>query len=106
MNTLTRIAASSLAKQPLTIRLRANKTGTPVEVDGAGYAPQTVQGEIDGDKITYPTAVFSFSGPLGWIYGWYATIGDEVIEGGLFANPFFVGGKGFKIRIPLSVETQ
>lgn len=109
MTPLTRIAAEHVAGLPIVVRLRSNRNGDPVEVEGGGYKPLTLSGKVNESGIGYSQAVFLFTGPADKVCGWYATIGDEIVhpveggdDNGLFAESFFVGGKGDRIKIDIS----
>ncbi len=108
MTTLTKLSTSFLAGKTLVIHLRANREGNPVEISGAGYKPVELSGESRGNNIRYPDANFVFTGALGWVYGFYATIDGERVEceNEIFDKPFYVGGKGFRIIIPMSAEAK
>ena len=74
----------------MSLHLYATSAGDVyIEASGGGYAPIQLHPNawvIDGLSATYPEQVFTMTGPLGDVYGYYVTRDEAVIYGQPFAD--------------------
>lgn len=94
----------------LTLRLyRHEKDGVCEEIHGHGYLPKVLDpsGWVEQECAgTYPTQYFRFTGPAGWVRGWYMTRPDGSLFYHEAFDPFEVKTDGDVLNIQCAYDVR